>query len=126
MFIMISKPLILLEIVVLSLFKMKTLNSGKNKYLSHNIQLNDPRIFMDKLEHKCIWDDVGFIKVPRNFPSTQICSSCGEKNPGFSGLGNLGIRDWDCPHCGEHHERDVNASKNILKRGLQIVGTTVQ
>ena len=98
----------------------------KNKYLSHNLQLNAPRIFMDKLEYKCIWNDVEFIKVSRNFPSTQICSNCGKKNLGISGLENLGIRDWYCPHCGKHHNRDINASKNILKRGLQIVGTTVQ
>ena len=97
-----------------------------NKYLSHNLQLNAPRIFMDKLESKCLWNDVEFIKIPRNFPSTQICSNCGEKNTNISGQENLGIRDWDCPHCGKHHDRDINASKNILQRGLEIVGTTVQ
>lgn len=97
-----------------------------NKYLSHNLQLNAPRIFMDKLEYKCIWNDVTFIKVPRNFPSTQICSSCGKRNTGMSGLRNLGIRDWDCPYCKTHHDRDTNAAKNILNKGLQIVGTTVQ
>ena len=91
-----------------------------NKYLSHNLQLNAPRIFMDKLESKCLWNDVEFIKVPMDFPSTQICSKCGEKNPDISGLGNLGIRNWDCPECGKHHDRDVNASKNILQRGLEI------
>ena len=74
---------------------------------------------MDKLEYKCLWNDVDFIKVPMDFPSTQICSKCGEKNPNISGLGNLGIRDWDCPKCGKHHDRDVNASKNILQRGLE-------
>ena len=97
-----------------------------NKFLSRNLQLNAPRIFMDKLEYKCIWNDVTFIKVPKNFPSTQICSECGEKNPAVSGLGNLGIRNWDCPHCKKHHDRDINAAKNILNKGLQIVGTTVQ
>ncbi|WP_407392811.1 RNA-guided endonuclease InsQ/TnpB family protein [Methanobrevibacter sp.] len=97
-----------------------------NKYLSHNLQLNAPRIFMDKLEYKCHWNDVEFIKVPMDFPSTQICSNCSKKNPHISGLGNLQIRDWDCPECGKHHDRDVNASKNILQKGLQTVGTTVQ
>ena len=97
-----------------------------NKYLSRNLQLNAPRIFMDKLEYKCIWNDVEFIKVPRNFPSTQICSECGERNYNMSGLRNLGIREWDCPHCKTHHDRDINAAKNILNKGLKIVGTTVQ
>ena len=90
-----------------------------NKYLSHNLQLNAPRIFMDKLEYKSLWNDVDLIKVSLDFPSTQICSNCGEKNPNISGLGNLGIRDWDCPKCGKHHDRDINASKNILQIGLK-------
>ena len=97
-----------------------------NKYLSHSIQLNAPRIFMDKLEYKCDWNDVKFIKVPRNFPSTQICSNCGKRNRNISGLDKLGIREWDCPFCPAHHDRDVNASINILNRGLELVGTTGQ
>ncbi|WP_298500904.1 RNA-guided endonuclease TnpB family protein [uncultured Methanobrevibacter sp.] len=97
-----------------------------NKYLSHSIQLNAPRIFMDKIEYKCDWNDVEFQKVPRNFPSTQICSNCGKRNKNISGLDKLGIREWDCPECNEHHDRDVNASINILNKGLELVGTTGQ
>ena len=97
-----------------------------NKYLSHGIQLNAPRIFMDKIEYKCDWNDVEFIKVPRNFPSTQICSNCHERNRNISGLDKLGIREYDCPFCGEHHDRDVNASINIRDYGLELVGTTGQ
>ena len=97
-----------------------------NKYLSRNLQINAPRIFMDKLEYKCNWNNVKFIKVPRNFPSTQICSQCGTKNPKISGIGKLGTRNWQCPHCGAYHDRDLNASINILNKGLEIVGTTVQ
>ena len=97
-----------------------------NKYLSHGIQLNAPRSFIDKLERKCNDEEVEFVKVPKNFPSTQICSKCKKRNKKVSGLGNLKIRDWDCPHCHEHHDRDLNAAKNILNKGLEIVGTTVQ
>lgn len=97
-----------------------------NKYLSHGIQLNAPRVFMDKLEYKCEWNDVGFVKVPRNFPSTQICSKCHIKNTKIRGQKNLKIRNWICPHCHSHHDRDRNAALNILNKGLQIVGTTVQ
>ena len=97
-----------------------------NKYLSRGIQLNAPRIFMDKLEYKCGWNDVEFIKVPRNFPSTQICNKCKTRNKNISGMENLGIREWDCPECGEHHNRDVNASINILNRGLELAGTAGQ
>jgi putative transposase len=97
-----------------------------NKYLSHSIQINAPRTFLDKLEYKCNWNNTTFIKIPKNFPSTQICSQCGTKNQDIAGIGKLGIRNWQCPHCGKVHNRDLNASINILNKGLEIVGTTVQ
>ena len=97
-----------------------------NKHLSRAIQLNAPRIFMDQLEYKCDWNDVEFIKVPKNFPSTQICSKCGEQNEKLRGQENLGIREWDCIYCGTHHDRDLNASINILNRGLELAGAAGQ
>ena len=97
-----------------------------NKYLSRGIQLNAPRTFMDQIEYKCDWNDVKFIKVSQNFPSTQICNKCKTRNKNISGMENLGIREWDCPECGEHHNRDVNASINILNRGLELAGTAGQ
>lgn len=97
-----------------------------NKNLSHKIQLNAPRNFMDKIEKKCQQEDVDFVKVPKNFPSTQLCNKCQKRNKKIKGLENLGIRDWDCPHCHTHHNRDRNAAINILNKGLEIVGTTVQ
>ena len=97
-----------------------------NKYLSRKLQINAPRTFMDKLEYKCNWNQVEFVKVPKNFPSTQICSKCGTKNPKISGIGQLGTRNWKCPVCGAYHNRDLNASINILNKGLEIVGATVQ
>jgi len=97
-----------------------------NKYLSRGIQLNAPRTFMDQIEYKCDWNDVEFIKVPKNFPSTQICSKCGEQNEKLRGQENLGIREWDCIYCGTHHDRDLNASINILKRGLELAGAAGQ
>lgn len=97
-----------------------------NPYLSHSIQINAPRNFLDKLEKKCQQEGVTFIKLPKFFPSTKKCSKCQKINKNISGLENLGIRDWDCPHCHTHHHRDVNAAKNILNKGLEVVGTTAQ
>ena len=99
----------------------------QNSHFSKKVQLNAPRTFIDKLEYKCQREGVEFIKIPKHFPSTQICSECGNKNKSVAGIGKIGIREWDCPHCNAHHDRDVNASKNILKKGLEMtVGTTVQ
>ena len=97
-----------------------------NKYLSRGIQLNAPRTFMDQIEYKCNWNDVEFIKIPQNFPSTQICSKCKKQNKKIKGQENLGICEWDCPYCNTHHDRDVNASINILRRGLELAGTAGQ
>ena len=98
----------------------------KNKHLSHNLQLNAPRTFMDKIEYKCKWNNIPFIKVPKKFPSTQICSNCKKQNTNIKGIQNIGIRTWKCQKCNTIHDRDINASINILNEGLKIVGTTMQ
>ncbi|MCY7284812.1 MAG: transposase, partial [Cyanobacteria bacterium CAN_BIN43] len=69
-----------------------------------------------QLEYKCDWYGRTFIKIDRWFPSSKRCGNCGhvvEKLP-------LNIREWDCPKCNAHHDRDVNAAKNILAAGLAV------
>lgn len=50
----------------------------------------------------------------RYYPSSQLCSSCGFKN---TALKDIGIREWVCPNCGKHHDRDFNAAMNLQKVG---------
>jgi putative transposase len=69
------------------------------------------------LEYKCEWNDKQFVKIDRFFPSSKMCSNCGWINQDLT----LNDREWDCPDCGQHHDRDFNASKNILKQGLKIL-----
>lgn len=71
--------------------------------------------FRSMLEYKAIRHQVLFEEVNEAF-STQVCSDCGSVS-GPKGIAQLGIREWDCPDCGAHHSRDVNAAMNILARG---------
>lgn len=72
-------------------------------------------IFRTMLQYKCGYAGVLFEEVNEAF-STQTCSSC-EKRTGPKGLEGLGIREWTCRECGEVHERDTNAARNILVAG---------
>ena len=71
-----------------------------------------------QLEYKSKWYGKCVVKVDRFFPSSQTCNACGHKNTATK---DLAVREWDCPHCGAHHDRDVNAAKNILDEGVRIV-----
>lgn len=71
-----------------------------------------------QLEYKCKWYGKELVKVDRFYPSSQTCNSCGFKNANTK---NLAVREWDCPKCDAHHNRDVNAAKNILEEGLRVI-----
>ena len=71
--------------------------------------------FVSMLEYKAGWYGRKIIKIDRLYPSTQLCSGCGYKNASIKGLKGLKVREWICPECGEVHDRDLNASRNILK-----------
>ncbi|XIO60986.1 IS200/IS605 family element RNA-guided endonuclease TnpB [Enterococcus faecium] len=72
--------------------------------------------FVTKLQYKSDWYGRKIIKVDKWFPSSQICSECGHKD----GKKSLEIREWTCPVCHTHHDRDINASINILTEGLRL------
>jgi putative transposase len=72
--------------------------------------------FVTKLQYKADWYGREIIKVDKWFPSSQICSECGHKD----GKKSLNIREWTCPICHTHHDRDINASINILTESLRI------
>lgn len=76
--------------------------------------------FISILEHVARKYGTIIVKVDRFFPSSQTCSVCGHRN---SEVKDLKVRQWTCPRCGEVHDRDVNASRSILKEGLKMIAS---
>jgi putative transposase len=72
-----------------------------------------------QIKYKSEWNNRKFIQIDRWFPSSKTCNDCGYINQ----LLKEGDREWDCPICNIHHDRDYNASLNILKQGLSGLGT---
>ena len=91
-------------------------NMVKNRKLALSINDASWGELVRQLEYKCDWYGRTLVKIDRWFPSSKRCGNCGyivEKLP-------LNIREWDCPHCAAHHDRDINAAQNILAAGLAV------
>ena len=91
----------------------------KDKKKAFNKSLSDACVstFLSLMEWKCKIKGKIYYKINTYYPSSQICSHCGYKN---SKLKDLSIREYDCPVCGSHNDRDINASLNILFEGLKL------
>ena len=91
-------------------------NLMKNHHLARAIGDASWAEFVRQLHYKADWYGKKIVTISRWFPSSQLCSTCGAS----SGKKALSIREWTCENCGIHHDRDVNASLNILKEGLSL------
>ena len=85
----------------------------KNRKLAKSIGDVSWSTFVRMLSYKCDWYGKMVVKINRFFPSSKTCSNCGHKEDQMP----LNIREWTCPSCGSKHDRDLNASINILKEG---------
>lgn len=104
------------DIIVIEDLKSK--NMMKNHKLAKAIGNASWYEFRTMLEYKCKWYGKQLIVVSPNYTS-QECSNCHHN----SGKKTLDIREWTCDNCGIHHDRDINAAKNILTKGLKTLQT---
>jgi len=88
----------------------------KNHRLARAISDAAWRQLRTMLQYKADWYGRDLVVVDRWFPSSKLCSTCGalaERMP-------LKVRSWTC-RCGQTHDRDANAARNILAEGLSVI-----
>ena len=96
--------------------KLNIKNMLKNHNIAKYISDTSFRKICDMIEWKCRRKGKYYYQVDTYYPSSQICSHCGEKE---NKIKDLKIRKWECKNCGNENDRDINASINIMFEGLK-------
>jgi len=102
------------DISVKSMAKRK--KGGKFSF-GKSVADNGWNMFINILKYKLLWQGKSLIKIDKWYPSSQLCHVCGYKNEETK---NLSVREWDCPNCQTHNDRDKNAAINIREEARRI------
>lgn len=103
-------------IAVETLHVKNMLRNHKLAYALGDAAMSD---FISKLKYKSERNHIPILPIGMFEPTSQLCSCCGAQYPQAK---NLDVREWTCPACGTHHDRDINAAKNILAIALKSGG----
>lgn len=114
----ISKAITSKNHAVVAVEKLAVKNMLRNHRLAKSIANASWGELLRQLEYKQRWLGGEFITVDRFFPSSKTCSGCQYILEDLS----LSVREWDCPNCDTHHNRDVNAAINILQQAGEQLG----
>ena len=106
---------ITLENQVICVESLAVKNLVKNPHLAKSIADVGWGEFVRQLEYKAAWYGRTVVKIDRFYPSSKTCSCCGHVLDSL----DLDVREWECPNCGAHHDRDINAAKAVLAEGLR-------
>ena len=93
---------------------IKSMKETKSKERNKNVSDASWASFFIMLDYKAQWYGKTVYAVPQFYPSSQTCHACGYVNTETK---DEHLREWTCPVCGVHHDRDVNAAINILNEG---------
>ena len=98
--------------------KIKEMIESSTNKLSKYLTSSSLSEIVRKLEYKSKWYGRIYLKVNMYYPSSQRCNLCGSINKEVK---DLNVRYWECPECGTNHDRDINASLNILEKGIELI-----
>ncbi|WP_301203787.1 IS200/IS605 family element RNA-guided endonuclease TnpB [uncultured Dubosiella sp.] len=91
---------------------------ARSLHFGKSVHDNGWGMFTTFLKYKLEDQGKQLIRIDKWYPSSQTCSVCGYKNPETK---DLGMREWDCPNCKSHHDRDLNAAINIRNEGMRLI-----
>lgn len=101
---------------VIAIETLSVSNMQKNRHLAKSIGDAGWSEFVKQLTYKAQWYGRTLIGIDRWYPSSKRCSVCGHTVSKLP----LRMREWVCPECGTHHDRDINAARNVLAAGLAV------